>query len=380
MENKVETYRKQFKPEKVEMIVRINWCWEKGGSKFSMLDNYYKVQARFDKALIVNTGEVIDAGFSFCWLEWLAPKKLFGFQYGYKFKKGNMYRILAREYISKESDKFKKYYIEQVLEENVNEPLLDSVYNFEAKYEEAITDITVLIKKRIFCWATQAGYRIPGATFLAFIDNQTGEFSETCGRLTWIEKERKADIRFNFDDMGIYHVKVRKGKDNLNSYLLVDVIKKVKDHRLEEVKERYLTPVVITNELGEFTLDRNFNHFKGQADYLGDKCFVYMNVEEGETTVGVQTEVLKHIFADLKVWDKSIREYAFEKLSELANDWCEQDITKEEFVQRIGVPDITIDIDGSVEVMFDSDGMFTDHSIVIDIDENGNFKKAGIIG
>lgn len=107
---------------------------------------------------------------------------------------------------------------------------------------------------------------------------------------------------------------------------------------------------------------------------------MYMNVEEGETTAGVQTEVLRHIFADLKVWDKSIKEYAFEKLSELVNDWCEQDITKEEFVQRIGVPDITVDIDGSVEVMFDSDGMFTDHSIVIDIDENGNFKKAGIIG
>lgn len=380
MENKIEVYKNQFKPETVEMIVRICWCFEKGGAKFSMLDNYYKGQARFDKALIVNTGEVIDAGFSFCWLEWLAPKKLFGFPYGYKFKKGNMYRILAREYISKESDKFKKYYIEQVLEENIDEPLLDAVYNFEGKFEEPITDLMVLVKRRICGWATQAGYRMPGATFIACIDNKSNEFSETCGKLTWIEKERKANIRFNFDDMGAYHVKVRRNKENKNSYLLVDVVKKVQDDRLEGVKDRYLTPVVITNELGEFRLDRNFNYFKAQVDYLGDKCFVYTNVEEGEATVGIQLDVVRRIFNDLKAWDKNIREYASEKLLDLANDWNEEDITKEEFIRRMGVPDITIDIDGSVEAMFDSDGMFTDHSIVIYIDENGCLLSADIVG
>ena len=41
MGNKVEAYKKQFKQEKVEMIVRIFWCQEKGVAKFSMLENYY---------------------------------------------------------------------------------------------------------------------------------------------------------------------------------------------------------------------------------------------------------------------------------------------------------------------------------------------------
>ncbi len=380
MENKVEAYKKQFKPETVEMIVRIYWCWEKGGAKFSMLENYYMAHARFDKALIVNIGEVIDAEFCFCWLKWLTPKKLFGFPYGYKFKKGNMYRILAREYIYKESDKFKAYYIEQVLEENIEEPLLDAVRSFEGKYEDSITDITVLVKKRICGWAIKGGYRIPSATFMAYIDNKSNQFSQTCGRLAWIEKDRKANIRFNFHDMGIYHVKVRKSKENENSFLLVDVVKKVKDNRLESVKERYLIPVVITNELGEFTLDRNYNHFRGQLDYLGNTCFVYMNVEEGETTVGVQLEALRHIFADLKEWDESVKEYASCELLDLAGDWNEEDVTKEAFVQRIGVPDIMIDIDGSVEVMFGSDGMFTDHGTIIRIDENGNLLNADIVG
>ena len=77
-----------------------------------------------------------------------------------------MYRILAREYISKESDQFKAYYIEQVMEENIEEPLWDAVHSFEEEYEDSTTDITVLIKKRIDAWATQAGYGFPSTTFI----------------------------------------------------------------------------------------------------------------------------------------------------------------------------------------------------------------------
>lgn len=380
MENKVEEYKKLFKPEKVEMIVRISWCWEKGVSKFSMLDDYYKAQARFDKAFIVNTGEMINPGYMFYWLEWLAKKKMFGFQYGYKFKKGYMYRILAREYINKENDVFKNYYVEEVLEENINEPLLDAVYNFEANFENEITELTVLIKRKIKSWATEAGYRIPKATYLAIIDHKSNELREACGKLTWIEKEGKADIRFHFSDIGIYHVKVRKCKENNNSYMLLDVVKKVKDERIESLKKRYLEPVVMQNELGEFRLVRNDNHFSGQVDYFNDKCFVYLNVEEGETTVGMQFDILRRILGNLKAWDENNREYASDMLLELANDWSEENITKEQFKQRIGVPDITIDTDGTVQLMFDSDDMFTDHSIVIEIDENGNYANADIIG
>lgn len=46
----------------------------------------------------------------------------------------------------------------------------------------------------------------------------------------------------------------------------------------------------------------------------------------------------------------------------------------------MGIPVLIIDKRGTVEAMFDSDNMFTDHSIVVDIDENGNFKSAAIEG
>lgn len=103
MENKIETYKKQFKPETLELIVRISWCRDKSCCDFKSDNNYYIAQARFDKALNAKTGESLGTGFGFNWLEWLVPKnapqKRFGFKYGYKFKKGHTYRILVREYI-----------------------------------------------------------------------------------------------------------------------------------------------------------------------------------------------------------------------------------------------------------------------------------------
>lgn len=382
MENNIEEYKKQFKSEELELIVRIIWCWKKGGSDFRMFDNCYIAQARFDKALNVKTGELLETGVAYNWLEWLAPKKKFGFKYSYKFKEGNIYRLLVREYISKENDKFKKYYIEQVLEKSINDLRLDAAYNFESKFEEKVTELTVLVKQRIFGWAVNAGYRIPKAVFIASIDNKTNELSKSHGTLTWIEKGRKSGIKFNFSDMGTYIVKVRKSKENNNSYLLLDVLEKASDERLENIKENYLKLVVINDKLGKFNLDRNYNWFDGKIDYLGDKCTVEMKVEEGETSADIQLNKLKEIFGNLKVWDNHVREYASNELLELANEWCEdeEEITKEEFIRRMGIPVLIIDKRGTVEAMFDSDNMFTDHSIVVDIDENGNFKSAAIEG
>lgn len=383
MGNKVEEYKRQFQTETLELIVRINWCWEKGHYNFPMLDNNYIAQARFDKAINVKTGELLENGYN--WLEWLAPKKAFGFQYGYKWKKGAMYRLLVREYIYKENDKFRKYYVEQVLEKDIHEPRLDIRYNFESKFIDETADVTVLIKQRIHAWATEQKYRIPKAVFIASIDNQTNELSRTSGILTWIEKDSHSNIKFNFDDLGIYHVRVRKSREHDNQYMLLDVINKAADERLEAVKKQYMEPVVIRNELGEFKLDRRFNCFEGNIDYFGEKCPVNMMVEEGETTVDLQLNKLKEIVSDLKNWDNQVREYAVQELLELANEWqCDEEdepeITREEFIQRIGVPEILIHLDGMVEIRFETNHMFTDHCIVVYIDENGKFHDATIEG
>ena len=384
MVNSVEEYKKQFKPETLELIVRIRWCWEKGNSDFGMLGDCYKADASIYRVFDVKSGEMIDDGmYEFYRMEWLAPKKLFGFKYGYKFKKGNLYRVLVREYISEGDEKCRRYYLEQVLEENVKVPTLDPIRIFESKFEEKETDLTVLIQRRINGWAImEVNYRVPKAVFIASIDHNTNELSQSYGVLTWMEKESKSKIKFNFDDLETYHVRVRKSKENDNSYLLLNVIKKVKDDRLEQLKEEYLKPVVIRNEFGEFELDKDFNWFEGKIGYLGDTCNVRLSVEQGETITEKQLSKLGEITKDLAAWDEKVKKYATQELFDLANDWCEEEreITEEEFCQRICVMNINIEPDGSVEVELDNDEMFTDHCIVIDIDENGNFVSADIEG
>ena len=384
MENTVEEYRKQFQPETVELIVRIRWCWEKGHANFKMFGNYYKAEAQFDKALDVKSGQVIGAeelGF-FHKIEWLSPKKLFGFKYSYKFEKGNLYRILVRESIPKGDEKFKKYYLEQVLEKDVKEPRLDSRYIFESKFEEKESDLIVLVQQRIYGWRIDLNYRIPKAAFIASIDCMTNELNQAYGTLTWIEKESGSKIKYNFDDLGTYLVRVRKSKENNNSYMLLNVMKKVTDSRLEQFKEEYLKPIVIKNEIGEFKLDKNYDWFEGKIDYLDETCAVRLGVKKGETTADQQFDKLSEIMKDLAGWDNKVKKYASQELCGLANDWCEEEreITEEEFNQRIYVYEIFIHPGGAVEVMLGDDDMFADHDIVIDIDENGSFVRADIEG
>lgn len=331
MENNFEEYFKKYKSEKFELIVRISWCWDKRSSGFSMIDNYYKAQARFNQAIDVKTGNFIETNVAFNWLEWLTIKKRFGFKYGYKFKAGNIYRILVREYINKKDDKFKKYYIEQVLEYDIKEPLLDPLHKFESKFENDTTELTVLIKKRIYGWATEYKYKLPKVTFIAAIDSKTNELNTSYGQLKWIEKDRISKLKYNFDDMETYRVSVRKHKEISNSYMLLDVLEKVKDDRLEKIKEEYLKPVVINNKLGDFKLVRKYNHFEGQTDYLGEECLVYLDVPEGDVTVDVQLNKLNEIYTNLTNWNNAVKEYASDELLELANDWNqdENEITKE---------------------------------------------------
>ena len=384
MANSVEEYKKQFKPETLELIVRIRWCWEKGHSGFGILGDYYKAEAQIYRVFDVKSGEMIDDGMNeFYRMEWLAPKKLFGFKYGYKFKKGYLYRVLVREYISEGDEKCRRYYLEQVLEENVKVPTLDPIRIFESKFEEKETDLTVLIQRGINGWAIMdVNYRVPKAVFIASIDHNTNELSQSYGVLTWMEKESKSKIKFNFDDLETYHVRVRKSKENDNSYLLLNIIKKMKDDRLEQLKEEYIKPVVIRNEFGEFELDKDFNWFEGKIGYLDDTCIVRFSVEQGEAIAEKQLNRLGAITKDLADWDEKVKKYATQELFDLVNDWCEEEreITEEEFWQRIRVMEINIDPDGAVEVELDNDEMFADHSIVIDIDEIGNFVSADIVG
>ncbi len=150
----------------------------------------------------------------------------------------------------------------------------------------------------------------------------------------------------------------------------------------KKIKEEYKRPVIINSPLGRFELDKNYNWFKGQIDYLGENCYAYLEVDEGEIAADIQLNKLSEIYRELEKWDAGVKEFVSDDLLDLANQWLddESEITKEEFIQRIGMPDITIKSDGEIRLMFDSAGIFSDHGIVAEIDKNGDFISTDIVG
>lgn len=124
------------------------------------------------------------------WLEWFVPKKkkLFGFKYGFQFEEGKIYRILAREYINKPTDKFIRYYVDDVLEYDIKDNRFDPVYLFESKFDDEVLDLVVLIKSKICGWSRDNFYRMPSATMIAFLDLKTNEVNRHPTFLRWIEK------------------------------------------------------------------------------------------------------------------------------------------------------------------------------------------------
>lgn len=348
---KTDEYFKKFGTEKIELIVRVDWCQQKGSTGFGMIDDCRIKRVRFKCV--------------------------------HKLEVGKMYHVLVRDNLSEQQDKARCYYLEKVIESDVTEPLLDSLYLFERKFEEKKSEITLLIKNSMYGLADNGRYRVNRVGFIAYIDGETNELNNTYGELSWMEENRKQKIKSNFENMGIYKVRVRKNKESDSCFMLTDILGKAKDDRLEKIKENYLKPVVINHSLGKFVLNRNKNLFEGKIDYLGEKCMISLEVNDGETTADRQLNKLSEIYGDIVKWDNKVREFTADELLKLANnEWNdgENDITKSEFMQRIGIPWITVYADGNIELDFDSDGMFTDHGIVININEKGELIDAEIVG
>ena len=116
---------------------------------------------------------------------------------------------------------------------------------------------------------------------------------------------------------------------------------------------------------------------------MGEKIDVFLHVSEENIAEKNHIRKLDDIYGNLLTFDSKVREYAAEELLELAYDWMNDDmneISKEEFMKKIGMPIIDIYNDGSMSLMYDSDGMFTDHVITIGVNANGDFEKATIEG
>ena len=150
--------------------------------------------------------------------------------------------------------------------------------------------------------------------------------------------------------------------------LLLDLPEPAFDPDLKAILEEQKKPVTFWEEgLGTFTLNRQVDWFETEVDWLGGPISLVFDAGEDRAEVLQRARTLLAGAAD---WDKRIRAYAADDLLASANDWAEQmedeepqEITREQFMERMELESIEIRADGSFEFWFADGDMFYGHSI-----------------
>ena len=150
--------------------------------------------------------------------------------------------------------------------------------------------------------------------------------------------------------------------------LLLDLPEPAFDPDLKAILEEQKKPVTFWEDgLGTFTLNRQVDWFETEVDWLGGQISLVFDAGEDRAEVLQRARTLLAGAAD---WDKRIRAYAADDLLASANDWAEQmedeepqEITREQFVERMELESIEIRADGGFHFWFADGDMFYGHSI-----------------
>ena len=159
--------------------------------------------------------------------------------------------------------------------------------------------------------------------------------------------------------------------------LLLDLPEPGFDPDLKAILEEQKKPVTFWEEgLGTFTLNRQVDWFETELDWLGAEISLVFDQDENRADCVMNAKAL---LADAAGWDRRVREYAADELLSTANDWAgqmedeePQEITREQFVERMELESIEVRADGSFQFWFGDGDLFYGHSIWVSGDlENG---------
>lgn len=274
-----------------------------------------------------------------------------------------------------------------------NEDKIQEIIEFEKEFVKEEKEILILTSENSSCAMVGKFYLKPSLSFLAYVDVETGKLYKNEGMLKWMVERglKKENYGYDFKKLTIYKVRVRKCIDKElepnklpiwnNRYLLLKVLERnVKHPDLDKIREEYLKPVILKTDICNFTLNKKFKWFEAKLDWVDTDIEFFLNVTN-DTKNEKLVEIFQTLYKNKENWDKKAKEYAAKELTDGANDWQETDeITKEDFANRILLTSITISSDGDLEFYFYDDDMFYGHTIIVNGNISGTFTSADIAG
>lgn len=257
---------------------------------------------------------------------------------------------------------------------------------WERTFEEEVREILVLLAGSSGA-GKRNGFWEAAHSYLAYVDCETGALCADDGRLVYPvsdEEYAAGGILGRFRDEEIYRVAARKkiqqelpegmSASSQNRLLVVEVLEENPPcSALDEVLAEYRKPVVLNDEeLGELSLDKDYDTFEGVISWQGEDLDIALEVDSSsEDTWVAAVQAMRQMLGDQNKWDRDMRAFAARELTQLACEWRESadeevpEITEESFAQRLDLTSIAMDADGSFSAYFDDDDMFFGHCVVV---------------
>ena len=257
---------------------------------------------------------------------------------------------------------------------------------WERTFEEEAKEILVLLAGGSGA-GKMNGFWDVSHYFIAYVDCQTGALHTGDGRIVYPVSDEQHDaggILDRFRREAVYRLKARKKIPHVvtegvtassqNLLLVVEVLEENPPcPALDEVLAEYRKSVVLNDEeLGELSLDKDYDTFEGVISWRDEDIDISLEVDSSsEDTWTAAVRAMKQMAADQDAWDRDMRAVAARELTELACEWRESadeevpEITEESFAQRLDLTSIAMDADGSFSAYFEDDDMFFGHCVVV---------------
>ena len=369
--------------DEVTLLVRI-----KGNSGYITDSDFESkdICAHFDKAIDLKTNDyfpMIDGVIYY--IRFNINKKynsfnplmyLLGAFKRFDFKAGKIYKVKLVKNNEMSDERRVVYQLISVFGVNINDDRLDYNKEFEKKFVDEEKILRVFIPKRVSSYYVGDGVREASLKGIAYINENDNILNDNNIYFSWIE-----DLNhFQFEDMKVYRLLVRKSKDRDDKYYVVKSFGAINDNRFDAVKNKYLAVVVIDNEMGRFVLNKEYNYYNGDILFGNDKVNVIINIKGDDLSADLQMKRLKYLYDNYNSLIVNIKKYIVEYIRNNKANFFDIDINEDELLNELNKVSIMIEDDGEICIYFENIDLYGGHSICVCIENDNSYSKPVLEG
>ena len=393
----------QFEAESMEITVEVRYCWHKGVSPFPLFEK--ESLASFDYLVPWLNDPEGPLG-AFGKIFWFCKKSIFGYPYKPEFKVGRIYHLRVRPGRFTDMPKYRYFFLEEVLEENVDLTRDDNVYRnaLERYYKDTeaeTVEMSVLIRRDIDIknrkMNTQYSVNnvITAFNAVRYADSGKAGMIDGILEIPFDDRDLIGNRSIKLKGGSIIRITARRrtAREMENVYILDRLLEtNIQDDELQNLSAEALVP-------GKWHIDGigDFDVKNGEAtgvilwkpsDNTSEVDVTLACDRDNPKSASLATAHLIKVLGNKssfeeKIYDLMIEEFADE--NDMIVTWegeKEGDVTltKEEFINRLRISNLWLKPDGSGSVWIDLDEMFTDHAYAVDINADGTFEAQGLMG